>query len=118
MLRSPHERVTCCLLLLAGCGSGFGPKSVDSDDPSAKIPAIKQAADDKDMSHVAQMVKDLDSDDPAVRFYSIVALEKLTGDNFGYVYYQDEAERAPAVKRWNQWLASRGEAPTTTRASS
>jgi hypothetical protein len=74
-------------------------------DPSLKIPAIKTAADGKNRSQVGQLIKDLDSDDPAVRFYSIGALERLTGQTFGYQYFVDDEKRAPAVERWKAWLA-------------
>ncbi len=30
----------------------------------------------------------------------------MTGQTFGYHYYEDETEREPAVEKWNQWWAS------------
>lgn len=50
------------------------------------------------------MVKDLDSDDPAVRFYAIGGLKRLTGQTFGYHYYEDEQQRRPALEKWKAWL--------------
>jgi len=69
-----------------------------------KIPAIKVAVAHKDLSTVRQMVKDLESDDAAVRFYAINGLRRLTGENFGYLYYEEATERKPATKRWQAWL--------------
>jgi hypothetical protein len=80
---------------------------VTNPDPSVKIPAIQNAVREKDQRVVPQLIKDLDSDDPAVRLYANHALETLTGQNFGYRYFADDAERAVAVKRWQQWLAAR-----------
>jgi hypothetical protein len=56
------------------------------------------------MSAAPQMVSDLDSDDPAVRFYAIEGLERLTGQTMGYVYYEDREARRPAVMKWRKWL--------------
>jgi len=98
--------VMCCAAtLLSGCSSGFGPVSVTNPDPSGKIPAIKAAVAAQDLGVAEQLVKDLNSPDAAIRFYSIEALKRLTGDDFGYVYYQDRAQRKPAVQRWEAWFA-------------
>src|SRR4051812_15238590 len=72
--------VACALGLgvLAGSGlTGCGPppeKKLNNPDPSGKIPAMKQAARTHDRRAVPSLVKDLESDDPAVRFYAIEAL--------------------------------------------
>jgi hypothetical protein len=92
---------------LAGCnsGGGAGPKLVSNPDASGKIPAMKISAETKDFSAVTQLVRDLESDDPAVRFYSINTLQRLTGETFNYQYFGDEERRAVAVGRWRAWLA-------------
>jgi len=97
--------------LACGACSGPGPeKDVKNPDPAGKIPAYKEAVREKDRRATRQMVKDLDSEDPAVRMFAIVALRRLTGgDTFGYEYFDDEHERRPAIKRWEHWL--RGEGP-------
>lgn len=97
---------TCAGILLAGGCTAPRPKLVVTDpDPSVKIPAIKQAVRHHDLDAVTQLVKDLENDDPAVRFYAIEALHRLTSQRFGYDYYASEPERAPAVQRWQEWLA-------------
>ena len=90
--------------LTIGCGGGPPLREVVNPDPSGKIPAIKDAVQQKDMSAVRQLVRDLDSDDPAVRFYAIQGLERLTGQTFGYQYFDDEIARRGAVAKWNAWL--------------
>ncbi|HMB96812.1 MAG TPA: hypothetical protein VKK61_12290 [Tepidisphaeraceae bacterium] len=92
------------LLWSGGCSSGFGPRVVSNPDPAAKIPAIEASVAAKDYSAVKQMVKDLESDDPAVRFYAINGLQRLTKETFGYQYYANEEQRAPAVEKWKLWL--------------
>ncbi len=99
--------VALSMICCTGCVPR-GPVSIHSDDPDLKINAIQRDVSRNDQSDLATMVADLDSDDPAVRFYSIQALHRLTHDDFGYRYYQDEQERAPFVKRWKDWLKSRG----------
>ncbi|HEY7088988.1 MAG TPA: hypothetical protein VH518_12915 [Tepidisphaeraceae bacterium] len=88
----------------AGCESGYGARSVKNPDPAAKIPATVDAAARKDMAAIPQLVADLENDDPAVRFYAIGALERVTGHTFGYQYFVDEDKRASAVQQWKAWL--------------
>jgi hypothetical protein len=92
------------LLLASGCHEPTGPRTIANPDPAVKIPAIKQAVVDDDEKQSAAMVKALESDDPAVRLYAIEGLQRLTGQNFGYLYYASAEERAPAVARWRRWL--------------
>lgn len=97
---------TTCLIAatLAGCTAPRPRLTVTDSDPGVKIPAIKQSAEKHDSGAAPQLVQDLESDDPAVRFYAIEALFRLTGQRFGYDYYASEDQRAPAVQRWQQWL--------------
>jgi hypothetical protein len=97
------------LLLLFLVGGCFAPEkpSLTSDDPSLKIPAIRHSAATHDERSIHELVKDLDNDDPAVRFYAIRGLQEITGKSFDYRYYDDEPDREPAVKRWHEWLKQR-----------
>lgn len=101
------------LVLLAGAGGGAAgcfsrdPIDITSDDPGSKIPAIRRAAREQDQESVRQLVADLESDDPAVRFYAIRALRGLVAQDFGYHYWAPDEQREPAVQRWKQWLADR-----------
>jgi hypothetical protein len=93
------------LLVLSGCFRPGKPSpDVSHQDPSVKIPSIKRAVRLEDMKVVEQLVADLSSDDPAVRFYAIGGLDRLTGERFGYIYYDDEVARQPSVDRWKEWL--------------
>jgi hypothetical protein len=97
-------------LMATSCAAPRPPLVVTDPDPSVKIPAIQKAVREKDQSVVPQLIKDLDSDDAAVRMYANHALEELTGQNFGFRYYDDDAEREPAVQRWKRWLTETQEA--------
>ena len=92
-------------LMACGCSAPRGPFLVTEPDPANKIPAIVKAVDDKDLSVAKQLVVDLDSDDPAVRFYAIEGLERLTGQTFGYKFYDDDpAVRRPSIEKWQAWV--------------
>jgi hypothetical protein len=111
--RASIVRFTLCAAEMAaagvgvcGCAAPRGPRTVGDPDPDMKIPAIKTAVDCHDLSAAKQLVADLQSEDPAIRFYAISGLRRLTGQDFGYRYYDDEATRQPAVVRWQKWLAA------------
>jgi hypothetical protein len=104
--------LSCCA---AGCfgGGGREPVSLKARDPASKIPAIKKAAAAKETRTAPILVKSLESDDPAVRFYAIRGLQDLTGETFGYVWYADDKQRRASLDQWKQWLGAREPSPDT-----
>src|SRR4051812_21874264 len=92
-------------VLAAGCTAPRGPIVVTDPDPSIKVLAIERAVGSRDMSVTPQLVADLNNDDPAIRMYAIGGLQRLTGQTFGYRYFDDEDQRKPALKKWQQWLS-------------
>lgn len=84
--------------LLTGCGSM--PPSFDSPEPGARNAAIVRAVAREDTAAVPDLVRMLDSDDPATRVLAIQALERLTGERLGYDPVESPAERARGVERW------------------
>lgn len=92
-----------------GCfGGGRGPIVITSNDPASKIPAIKNAVAARQTETVPLLVRSLESEDPAVRFYAIRGLQDLTGETFGYVWYAGERQRDPAITQWKSWLEGNG----------
>jgi hypothetical protein len=89
--------------LVNGCFSP-DPKSLSSTSAPSLIPAIKDAANKNDRSAIPILVDRLDDKDSAVRFAAISALRKMTGQDFEYKYYDDDYDRQPAIKRWQQWV--------------
>jgi hypothetical protein len=106
--------LVCGTLGAAGCVHPRRPVVITDPDPTVKIPAYKRAVRKKEPAALRQLVADLESDDPAVRFYAIHALDELTGERFGYRFYDNEEQRQAAVGRWRQWLAA-GEQATGRR---
>ncbi len=96
------------------CTAPRGPLRIADPDPDVKIRAIKQAVASGDRAKIPPLIKQLESDDPAVRFYAIEALGRLTGQTLGYVYFHGIDQRREAVGRWKRWA---GEAPATTTAA-
>jgi hypothetical protein len=105
LARGLSTAATLALAFTAGCGGPPPVRDVTNPDPSGKIPAIVEAVRRGDRRALNQLVKDLDNDDPAVRFYAIEGLRRLTGQTFNYRYYDGEDERQPAIQAWKQWLA-------------
>lgn len=86
----------------AGCGSA--PAGFDAADPTQRLDASISAAARRDPEAVPDLIRLLDSDDPAVRLVAIRALERITGLTQGYDYAAPEAERAQAIERWVRWV--------------
>lgn len=99
--------VWCGIAVAGGCFRSGERRDLASDDPSLKIPAIVHAVESEDDSSIRRLIDDLNSDDPAVRLYAIQGLERLTGESFGYRYYDDEPARRMAARRWREWLGAR-----------
>lgn len=92
------------VLSFAGCQDPRGPVSINSDDPDLKIQAMKQDVTHCNRADIPKLVSSLQSDDPAIRFYAVQALRRITNDDFGYRFYEDDDQRAPATARWQAWL--------------
>jgi len=85
--------------------------SFDSDDPQERTLALAAVARNDDRSHAVDVVKMLDSPDPAHRMLAIGILERWTGQTLGYDYAGDERSRREAAARWEQWVVDSGQAP-------
>jgi len=95
-------------LLTAGCA----PRpSLESGDPVQRARAIKRLAGTKDPSLALRLVDRLEDDDPAVRFYAVLALRRLTGRDFGYNYALDPQRQPAAVRRWRDFIERQAEEP-------
>jgi hypothetical protein len=79
----PPLAAAVVLGVAGGCHEPTGRRTVLNRDPAVKIPAIKQAVDDGNFDAAGQMIKDLDSDDPAVRFYAGDGVGRLAGGDNG-----------------------------------
>jgi len=99
----------CLTVILAivtamlGCSTPRADRGgFDSPNPAAKLYAIRDAGQRSDRAQIPRLIEQLGSDDPAVRLWTIQALERITGTRMGYNYYGDAAERDAAIRRWTQ----------------
>lgn len=99
------------LLCTAAYFAGCAPKGdlletqLQSQDPAQRIRAIVQASHTARSDLLPALVDCLEDEDPAVRLYAIVALEKLTGTRLGYSYFSPPDQRREAVQAWRAHLS-------------
>ena len=100
---------------LAGCSDPGSAVGFDEKDPSARMRAIRQAADAGGESgggaggqaSIKPLIHRLESDDPAERLVAIHTLERLTGEDFGYDHAASRPDRDAAIRRWADWYNQR-----------
>jgi hypothetical protein len=80
---------------------------IQSERPHERIRAIHQAGELRDEKAVALLVDRLEDEDEGVRFYAILALDRITGDRFGYDYAAPIDRRAESVNRWREFARTR-----------
>jgi hypothetical protein len=60
---------------------------------------------------VPALLERLNDADPVVRLAAHEELRKRTGQDFGYRPWDDRAERAPAIARWQAWWSGLASGP-------
>ncbi len=108
-----------CLRQRAGAGIGTGlvlglsatlvgcqpvQTGFDSPAPTKRIDAIVEASALEDPESLGKLIEQLESPDPAARMLAIRALEKRTGETFGYDHAAPRWERIEAVHRWVRYF--------------
>jgi hypothetical protein len=96
--------------VLTACRSRITP-SFDSPEPAARTAAVVRAAAEGDRGAIPNLVRMLESDDPATRVLAITALEGMTGDRLGYEPSAGELERGGAIRRWREYVSAGATAP-------
>lgn len=99
-MQALHLSMVVACFGLASCAPPAEKGGFESPSPGAKLYAITNAARTNDHSAVPELIEQLLSDDPVVRFAAIRTLEQLTGRTYGYQYYDELADRRRAVDRW------------------
>ena len=99
--------------LVQGCLLGTKDlyQQFQHEDPSVRIEAVHRAGSSGDNKALPYLVDRLSDSEADVRFYAIIALEKLTGQRHGYRSWAPAADREKAVMRWRSWLDERGPRP-------
>ena len=101
--------LSLCLGVGGGCASRVEAltRQLESKDPAERIRAVHAIGTEQLDGLLPVLVNRLDDDDIAVRLYTIVALEKLTGERLGFEYSGESRTRQAAVRRWQRYVASR-----------
>lgn len=89
-------------LALIGCANRN--QALYSQFPLERARAVVASAQRGDQQAVPKLVDLLGDLDAAVRMYSIVALQRLTNQTYGYQYYAAPPERERAIERWRAAL--------------
>lgn len=104
------KRMSCSIAALVWAALWFGAcasvpdeASFSRPDPSARLRAIREAGVSTDRESLRELIKCLESDDPAERMLAILALERRTGQTLGYDHSARRGARAEAVERWVEW---------------
>lgn len=91
------------MVWLFGCqSSGTSRDQITSPYPLDRARAAVACAEAGDAEAVDLLIELLDDHDRGVRMYTILALERLCGEDYGYRYYHPDPERAAAIARWRQ----------------
>ena len=98
-----HSLVMGSLIWAGGCVSAGYRANIQAPYSYDRIVAIREAGERRDKVAVPLLVDRLEDEDSAVRFYAILALERITGDRLGYRYEDSASERHDAVERWRQF---------------
>ena len=101
-------------ILVGGCRQSVKP-TFDSPEPAARNAAIVHAATENDQTAIPDLVRLLESDDPATRLLAITTLERLTGETHGYIARDRSSNRAVAVKAWQDAVAAGPAIPSETK---
>jgi len=104
-----------CVVGTSGCAELGAQKGIQSSEPGQRILAIRAAGEARDQSAVPLLVDRLSDEDMAVRFYAILALERITGTRMGYDYGGTLASRREAIDRWRDAMNNGTFARATSR---
>jgi len=90
----------------------------EDEDPAVRISAIIDAGNRGDRHAAGYLIDRLTDSERDVRFFAIVALEKIFGkattEEMGYRHYAPRRRRAAAAQRWREWWRrQRGPVPTS-----
>ncbi len=92
-------------VMISGCARPRHYRAaIQSEVPGDRILAIRSAGEARDRGAVPLLVDRLEDDDDGVRFFAILALDKITGNRLGYAYGDPPSRRAAAVERWRAYV--------------
>ena len=103
--------VACAAVGVVGCRPRAPRMPLQDQDPIFVIPAMRRSAETNRLRDVPRLIELLDSEDAAIRLHAIQTLRSLTGETFGYQFWDGAPQRRPAVDRWRRYAADLGLIP-------
>lgn len=84
------------------------PGGLDSPDPNARVAALVEIGRETDRpltrDEAQGLVEALSSIDPSARMVAIRALQRRTGESFGYQHFGTDDKRRAAIGAWRRWF--------------
>ncbi|CAN5738514.1 hypothetical protein BH11PLA1_BH11PLA1_06840 [soil metagenome] len=112
------HRPVMSVLLLAGAAvmPACSPDLAtwEMPDPNARMQKIFEAGREKDAAAAPRLLRALRSEDPLIRMSAGEALQRITGADAGYHYYDTQPEREAGAARWRRILTERRLLPPVT----
>lgn len=81
---------------------------LEDRDERVRVAAARALANIGRRESLAVLVALLDSEELAIRLASLRTLKGATGQDLGFVAYENENVRAPAREKWRAWLETEG----------
>lgn len=107
-LRLAGWTILAAAFMAGGCAKpDHFQANFQSENAGDRILAIRQAGEAKDRKAVPQIVDRLDDEDDGVRFFAILALERITGTRLGFDYAAPHPARYAAVARWRDYVRAK-----------
>ena len=105
-------------LQLMGCAPSATDGGFSNPAPGARVYAIEDAIKFNRREQIPEIVECLCSDDDLLRFLAIGGLQRMTGQDLGYKFDDQEPLRLVAYRRWRQWTIDQHLAPPEQSYSS
>jgi len=104
--------------IATGCSPRQAPAKADlhATDTAGRVPALVDASAQSDADTLAELVRSLNDEDPAVRMFAARSLQERTGQSLGYRYYDPQEKRSASIARWQAWLDEQAGPDATVQA--
>ncbi|MDG3004732.1 HEAT repeat domain-containing protein [Paludisphaera mucosa] len=110
-MRRSLGAATLVLILVAAQGCGMTTprnfRKIQHPAPMVRARALSLGDRRPGAQVVPALVGRLDDPDPVVRLAAHEELKQRTGQDFGYLPWEEEPERRAAVERWREWLGGK-----------
>ncbi|WP_165252703.1 HEAT repeat domain-containing protein [Paludisphaera soli] len=115
-MRRSLAAATLVLIIAPSPGCGMAKprnfRKIEHPAPMVRARALSLGDRRPGAQVVPALVARLDDPDPVVRLAAHEELKKRTGQDFGYVPWEEGPERQAAVARWRGWMS--GDSPVAS----